>query len=189
MVGRFDYAKGADTLLLAFEKLRRSHPEARLTLVGPKIGIETGAGKIASFEEFARANLSPKTAERIELTGTLNQDAIAHLRREAFVTVVASRSETFSYALVEGLAAGCPMLSTAWPASLEIIRDDHTGLLTPVGDADVMAMRLSWLFENPQTAAQIGENGLRHCARTFTVETVGERLLECYEATLRNSVQ
>lgn len=184
MVGRFDYAKGADTMLLAFEKLRHRHPEARLTLVGPKIGIASDGGAVFSFEEFARAHLSAETAASIELTGTLNQDQIADLRCDAFVTVVASRAETFSFALVEGLAAGSPMLSTNWPASLEIIKDGDTGLLTPIGDADAMAQRLSWMFEHPEQVAQIGANGFLHCSRTFTADTVGERLLECYETTI-----
>lgn len=187
MIGRFDYAKGADTMLLAFEKLRKSRPDALLTLVGPNIGITSDDGTTASFEKFARANLSPETAARVELTGILNQDQIAHLRRQAFVTVVASRSETFSYALVEGLATGCPMLSTAWPASLEILSDGETGLLTAVGDANAMAERLSWLFNHPEQAAQIGENGRRHCADAFAMEKVGTRLLECYEATIKDA--
>jgi len=186
MVGRFDFWKGADTMLLAFEQLLRIHPQARLTLVGPVIGIETGPGQLADFAEYARSNLSSETASRIELTGTLTPPEIARLRRQAFVTVLASRVENFPYALLEGLAAGSPMISTDWPGCDEIIRHGMSGLLTPIGDPDALAQRLSWMFDHPEDAARIGENGWRHCAEHFSVETVGARLIQCYEATIGN---
>lgn len=186
MVGRFDYIKGADVMLLAFDRLLRSHPSARLTLVGPHIGIETMPGQMANFESFARQRLSPQAMERITLTGTLTPFEIAKLRVQASVTVVASRWENFPYALLEGLAAGSPMLSTDWPGSEEIITDGETGFLTPVGNAEAMAQRLSWILDNPETAAHIAAKGHLHCARTFTMDAVGERLLECYDATIGN---
>ncbi len=185
MIGRFDFWKGADTMLLAFDRLLQTHPQARLTLVGPKIGIETGPGQLADFEEFARTRLSPATAARVELTGTLTPFEIARLRQRAFVTVLASRMENFPYALLEGLAAGCPMLSTGWAGSDEIIGDGKTGFITPVGDPDAMAQRLAWLLDNPEMAAETGAAGLRHCAETFSIERVGEQLLQCHEATLK----
>ena len=189
MIGRFDLWKGADVMLLAFDKVARTHPAAHLTLVGPKIGIETAPGELADFETFARDRMSPEGAERVTLTGTLPPHEIAQLRRKAFVTVLASRTENFPYALLEGLAAGCPMVSTDWPGSEEIIENGETGFLTPVGDADALAARLSWLLDNPEVAAQAGAKGREHCGRDFAVETVGDSLLECYEATLRNFQQ
>lgn len=186
MIGRFDYWKGADTMLLAFEQVLRRYPDARLTLVGPRIGIETAPGHLADFEEYASANLSPETAQRIEITGTLDPPEIARLRRQAFVTVLASRVENFPYALLEGLASGSPMISTDWPGIDEIIRHGETGFLTPVGDPDALAQRLGWMFDHPEVAARVAENGMRHCAAAFSIETVGARLIECYEATLRN---
>lgn len=189
MIGRFDYCKGADVMLLAFDKLLQTHPSAHLTLVGPHIGIETAPGQMADFETFARKRLSPEAARKITLTGTLTPSEIAQLRQQAFITVIASRWENFPYALLEGLAAGCPMISTDWPGSEEIITSDETGFLTPVGDADAMAQRLSWLLDNSGAAAQVAATGFQHCRRTYTIESIGKRLLGCYEATLRHPAQ
>lgn len=189
MIGRFDYWKGADTMLLAFEQLLRDHPDARLTLVGPVIGIETGPGQLADFEAYARANLSPETARRVELTGTLKPSEIAVLRRQAFVTVLASRVENFPYALLEGLASASPMISTDWPGCDEIIQHGESGFLTPIGDPEALAQRLVWMFDYPEAAARAAENGGHHCASHFSVETVGAKLVECYEATIRNGAE
>ncbi|MET0589480.1 MAG: glycosyltransferase family 4 protein [Novosphingobium sp.] len=187
MVGRFDYAKGADTMLLAFDRLLQTHPDARLTLVGPEVGLEVTPGQLASFEDYARARLSPEAASRVELTGTLTPEQIAPLRQQAFVTVIASRAENFPYALAEGLAAGSPMISTAWSASGEIISDGKTGFLTPIGDPIALAQRLAWMMDHPDFTATVGANGRRHCGATFSIETVGNRLLDCLEATIRSA--
>ncbi len=142
MVGRFDYWKGADTMLAAFARLLTWRPEARLTLVGPDFGIRNQAGQALLFDDYAEANLATKVRERVTFTGTLPADQIRMLRKKAYVTVVASRLESFSYALVEGMAAGCPVISTDWPGSDEIV---HHGV---VGAAD-QRRRLALLADQP----------------------------------------
>lgn len=185
MVGRFDYGKGADTMLMAFERLLERRPSARLTLVGPDLGIEITPGHAIGFEAYARAALSPRTRERVTFTGLLQPDEIKRLRLTANVTVISSRGEVFPYVLLEGLAAGCPMLSTAWPGCDEILTHGETGLLTPVGQPGPMAEKLEWLLSNPEAAARIGAAGREHCARAFSVDVVGGRLLDYYRTALR----
>ncbi|MBO9623889.1 MAG: glycosyltransferase family 4 protein [Sphingomonas sp.] len=189
MVGRFDYPKGADTMLAAFVRLLAARPDACLTLVGPDIGVRNASNRLLNFEEYALANLPPSARARVTFTGPLAPEHIMQLRREAYVTVLASRLENFPYALLEGLAQGCPMISTAWPGSDEILVDGFSGLLTPVGDPDALAARLQWLMNDPGRASRIAANGLRSCRERFSIEAVGPAMLRHYEASLRASKQ
>ncbi|MFT3967649.1 MAG: glycosyltransferase family 4 protein [Sphingobium sp.] len=184
MVGRFDYRKGADTMLAAFERLAARHPAARLTLAGPDIGLEDRPGNRLRFAEYAREHLSPGARDRVTFLGRIGPEEIAALRRRAFVTVLASRYEIFSYALLEGFAAGCPMVSTDWPGSAEIVMDGRTGLLTPVGKPVPLADRLDWLLSRPEEAAWLAANGLQRCRETFSVEVVGKQMIDFYGATV-----
>jgi len=111
------------------------------------------------------------------------------LRQKAYVTVVTSRLESFSYALVEGMASGCPVISTNWPGSGEIIDHGQTGILTQVGEPEALAHHLNWLMARPQTAARIAANGLKHCQRHYSVEAVGNDLLRYYETTLQAGIK
>ena len=187
MVGRFDFWKGADTLLLAFERLLRARPAARLTIVGPDLGIEVRPGITLDFDAFTREYLSPAARERITFRGLLRPEEIAPLRLKAHVTVVSSRCENFPYVLLEGMAAGSPLVSTDWPGSEEVIFHGKTGLLTPVGEAEAMARTLEGLLADPEAAARLGAAGRRQCARAFSVEVVGNQLLACYQATLKEA--
>lgn len=189
MVGRFDFWKGADTMLAAFARLLDRRPEARLTLVGPDLGMEAPNGSILSFAQYAQTHLSPAARERITFTGTLNPEQIGQLRRRACVTVLASRLENFPYALLEGLAVGSPVISTDWPGSEEIIVHRETGLLTPVGEPEPLARSLDWLIGRPETAARYAISGLARCRQHFSVETVGNQMLQFYEAALRTAAR
>jgi glycosyltransferase involved in cell wall biosynthesis len=184
MVGRFDRWKGADTMLDAFERLLAWRPQARLTLVGPDSGIDIAPGQTLGFQAYASTRLAPLTRARVTFTGTLPPARIAELRRSAYVSVVTSRRENFPYALIEGLAAGCPTVSTAWEGSDEIVADGVSGMLVPVGEAEALALRLAWLMNNPEQACRIAENGYRRCHSMFSAQAVGAQLVRHYEATL-----
>jgi glycosyltransferase involved in cell wall biosynthesis len=185
-IGRFDFWKGADTMLLAFDRLLQTRPDARLTMVGPDEGLETVPGEKVGFAQFAQGRLSPEARERITFTGKLSPAQIAPLRLRAMVQVCASRWESFPYVLLEGMAAGCPLVSTAWPAAGAVIVDGETGLLTPVADPQALAATLDRLLGDPALAARLGAAARRRCEDVFATEVVGKRLLELYAAAIGN---
>src|SRR5690606_1394239 len=43
-VGRFDFHKGGDLMIQAFERLSRMHPSCRLTFAGPDVGFHDAQG-------------------------------------------------------------------------------------------------------------------------------------------------
>ena len=90
-VGRADDPrKNVSLLLEAFSELRRTHPEARLRLVGSRTTLATPPG--------------------VEALGPV-EDVAAELRRAA-IFVLASRQEGFGIAAAEALAAGLPVVAT-----------------------------------------------------------------------------
>lgn len=184
MVGRFDFWKGADTMLLGFERLLRQRPEARLTMVGPDEGLETAPGERLGFEQFAASRLSPEVRARIDFRGLLKPAEIAQLRMTATVTVVSSRWENFPYILLEAMAAGSPVISTDWPGADEIVIDGESGMLTPVADPDALSRALALLLDQPHRAAAIGHAARARCAAEFSLDVVGDKLLDCYRATI-----
>ena len=180
MVGRFDHRKGADTLLLAFDQMLKRHPSARLTLVGSDIGIAERPGRLTRFHDFIGTALSPDARSRVTFTGQLPPGEIEALRRNAFVSVVASRYETFCYTLVEGMALGCPVVSTTWAGSEEILGTQQARFSPPIDDSTAMAERLSWMMANPERAAQMGAEGHSRCKTHFSLDAVGGQLLDLY---------
>lgn len=187
-VGRFDYGKGADTMLDAFASVAAARRDVRLIMVGPDAGLRIPGGGLIGFADYAARYLPPEVRARIEFTGTLPPDRIGELRRRAALTVVASRAESFSFAAVEAMAAASPVICTDWAGSSDVIADGVTGWLTPVGDADRLAARIAWVADHPDAAERVGAAAWRRCREAYSPEEVSRRSVDFYGDVLARHV-
>jgi glycosyltransferase involved in cell wall biosynthesis len=91
-----------------------------------------------------------------------------------------SRSEGFSNALLEAMAAGIPPVVTSVGGNPEAINDGENGFLVPTEDAGSAADRLLFLLRNPEKAMQIG-NAARLGAQTrFSNDSMIKQLINVY---------
>jgi glycosyltransferase involved in cell wall biosynthesis len=86
------------------------------------------------------------------------------------IVVSASRSEAFGLVIIEAMAAGMPVVATATAGACEIISDNETGHLVPVGDVNEMVAAISLLLKDPAQRQQIAESARQTVARNFSLE-------------------
>ncbi|MBC8131482.1 MAG: glycosyltransferase family 4 protein [Deltaproteobacteria bacterium] len=180
-VGRFDRLKGGDVVLGAFARLAREVPDARLVFVGPDDGFRDDAGKVWGFDDYVRAHVPGDVAPRIQMLGQQPPSAIADLRRRAFVTLLASRFETFSMTAVEALSFGCPLVAPAAAAIVEIVAHERNGLLFKAADAADAAHQLLRLFRDPELAQRLAAEGAADATRRFAPEVVARQMVAFYD--------
>jgi glycosyltransferase involved in cell wall biosynthesis len=184
-VGRFDRHKGGDLVIDAFARLAPRHPELRLQLAGPDIGLVDDAGRGYDQRAYLASRLPDAAARaRVEILGSKNHAELADLRRNAFVTVVPSRYETFSMTTLEALGFGSPLVAASAGAIPELVTSGHNGLLFHGGDADHLAAQIGELLENPELAARLGAQAASDYAARFTPEVVARATLAFYERVL-----
>jgi len=129
---RLSDEKDLGTLVKAFERLRDSHPQARLLMVGD------GPQREALQAQIDAAGLSGVAA----LPGRTDEP-LSWLSRAA-VFVLSSRFEGYGNVLVEALAVGTPVVATDCPVGpREILEGGRFGDLVTVGDAVAMARAIS----------------------------------------------
>ncbi|MDP3194731.1 glycosyltransferase family 4 protein [Tabrizicola sp.] len=174
-IGRFDRIKGADILLDAFSRIAATRPDARLTFVGPDIGIPQPDGSRLHLAQ-ALARLPVATRDRIEVLGHRTRDEIAELRRHYPITLIASRYETFGVALIEALAAGSAVVATRAGGCAEILRDGETGLLVPSEDAAAMADACLRLLTDPALVLRLGQAARADVEKRFTPEVIAREV-------------
>jgi glycosyltransferase involved in cell wall biosynthesis len=97
------------------------------------------------------------------------------------IVVSTSRSEAFGLVIIEAMAAGVPVVATATAGACEIISDNETGHLVPVGDVNEMAAAISLLLKDPAQRQQIAESARQTVARNFSLE----RMVSDTEAVYR----
>jgi glycosyltransferase involved in cell wall biosynthesis len=116
------------------------------------------------------------TGAEATFTGRVDAAALALLRAEASVALVASRAhETFGLAAVEALAAGLPVVATR-SGALRELEGDIT-LVAP-GDVAALAAAARAVAEDPSAGAR----ALAAARRRVAPEVVAPRLAALYDA-------
>jgi glycosyltransferase involved in cell wall biosynthesis len=179
-VGRFDRHKGGDLVIDAFREVAAASPQAELIFVGPDRGLRHGAGQVRDLPGYVAERLPPDVRARAHFLGPLDADRIEVLRRQAFVTVVASRYEIFGLTLAESLSFGCPTVAADTGGIPEVLLADQTGLLFASGDASDLAAKILTLFRHPQRAAAFAAAAAAG-ARRLAPDAVAEATIDYYE--------
>lgn len=121
--------KGARPLCLAFARVARRVPDARL--------VFAGHASASTREALTALCAQHGVADRVDFPGVGRvEDLPGHYRRAA-VTVLPSTGESFGMSLVESLAAGTPVVSSRHGGPAEIVDSDLVGrLFDPGGRGD-----------------------------------------------------
>lgn len=152
-VARVDPLKGVDVFVEAAASVAQRFPQATFVHVGPgEPSLTEYARRCRDLAE--RGGLGP----RLAFLG-VHQDPPAVLERFA-VQVIPSRSEGLPFSLLEGMAAGRPIVATSVGGIPEALGD--TGLIVRSGNVGALADAISTLLADRQEARRLGR--LAHAA-------------------------
>jgi len=96
------------------------------------------------------------------------------------VAVPQSDSEAARYQMpmkvFDAMAMGKPIVASA-VSDLPLVLEG-CGRITPPGDVDTLAAGIAELLANPEAARTLGERARARCLEQYSIERIGERLLE-----------
>lgn len=87
---------------------------------------------------------------RVRFLGSVPRETVLRLFRAADASVLPSAWENFPHAVVEALAAGCPVIATAVGGVPEVVRDGENGLLVAPNDAAGLAAAIGRFFSDAE---------------------------------------
>lgn len=184
--GRFDHCKGADLALEMFSNLAARYPSLRLVMAGKDTGLPDGKGGVVRFAEYAERHLEDDVRERVTFLGPVPRDELDRLRKKAFFSLCASRYECLPYAVVEALAMGCPVLTTATFGPREFLKENEELLVAGIEDVEELAAHAASLLDAPQKAAALGAAGRKAAYVHFAPDAVVKNYIAFCESVLRN---
>jgi glycosyltransferase involved in cell wall biosynthesis len=111
-------------------------------------------------------------------------DDVVELLRTFDVFVSASHSESFGIAMVEAMASGVPVVATITAGAREIIDEDKTGLLVPIGDEEALADAICKLLDDPQRRARLADDARRMVSERFSLDRMVARTEQVYQDVL-----
>ncbi len=154
-VARLDAIKDHATAVRAVGRAAERRGDVRLVIVGD--GAEAGPIDTLIRDLGLGANV-------IRL-GT--RPDVARLLGAADAVLLSSRSEGIPLTLIEGMAAGLPVVSTRVGGVPEVVVEGETGLLAPAGDADALAAHILHLAGSPDLRAKLGQAGRERARASF----------------------
>jgi glycosyltransferase involved in cell wall biosynthesis len=100
------------------------------------------------------------------------------------IFVLPSRSEGFSNAIVEAMAASLPVVATDVGGNAEAVEDGVTGFIVPVDDPAALSEAISRLIANPSHAKAMGEAGRNLVIEKFTTKAMMDKITTAYDKLL-----
>ena len=170
-VGTLEPRKDVPTLVGAFARIARRHPEALLVLAG---GVGWGA------DEVDRAVVASGMADRIVRTGYLPDAAVPALLRSATAAVYPALYEGFGLPALEALACGTPLITTSGTA-MEEVAGDAAVLVRPGDGGDLAdALDAALAGSTPSSTAEYRRNRGFEIVAASTWEACAARHVEAY---------
>jgi glycosyltransferase involved in cell wall biosynthesis len=116
--------------------------------------------------------------DRVHLLGVRND--VCELLNMSDVFLLTSDDESCSFAVLEAMASGLPVITTAKGGPREIVIDQETGFIVDGSDRDPLVRRMVQLAESPCLRQRLGCAGRERAAKNFRVETMLQRTHSLY---------
>jgi glycosyltransferase involved in cell wall biosynthesis/O-antigen/teichoic acid export membrane protein len=130
-------------------------------------------------------------AEGLGLEGHIRwlgeRDDVPHLLYAADIGLLCSHEEGFSNAILEGMAAGLPMVVTEVGGNTESVVEGETGRVAPARDPQALGRAILDLAASPTIRATMGEAGRRRVEEEFTISACVARYEALYAALIENA--
>ncbi len=154
-LGRIKKYKSVQHLLVAFAKIKRSVPDARLMVVGAGDYLPE-LQKLAAALEFG---------SNVEFPGFVSQDDKVDRMRRSHVSVLPSIREGWGLTNIEANAVGTAVIAANSPGLRDSVVDGETGFLYEYGNTDQLAERLLRVLTDQALRESLERGGLKWAAR------------------------
>jgi 1,2-diacylglycerol 3-alpha-glucosyltransferase len=175
-VGRVAHEKNIDFLLLAVAQLLRTRPDVMFAIAGEGPALQHLRSQVA------RLGLSAQ----VFFIGYLEREReLANCYAAADVFVFASRTETQGLVLLEALAQGRPVVSTAHLGTTSILQAGCGARVAPERP-EAFAQAIADVLEDPVRAARLSEQAHSY-AKSWASSRMASKLASLYQDLIKTT--
>ena len=170
-LARYEYRKGATTLISAMVDVAKKFPDAKLLLAG-----SDPSGYSSTLQKLINCLGLQDNVTLIGFSG----DPIGFID-SLDIFAYASITEGFGIVLIEAMSRGCPIVASDISPINDIVVDGDTGILVDVDSSSDFANALISLLKDSKKRKILGEAGLKRCKSEFTLEASLEQVYKVYK--------
>ncbi|MGH8778801.1 glycosyltransferase family 4 protein [Paraburkholderia sp.] len=175
LFGRLAPWKGQHIAIDALARL----PDVQLVLVGAAL-----FGEDAYAQQLREQARRLGVADRVHFAG-FRDDMPAWMKAMDVVLHTSTDAEPFGRVIVEGMAAGRPVIATAAGGVTEIVRHRQNGWLVEPGDDVALADAIRTLHASPELAQRLARQALVDVRRDFSLDGFLRRMTQAIADTAK----
>lgn len=163
--GRLASTKGLPLLLRSWTSISEKHPDALLMLVGAGgVGIQNCENELKKF-------VSDNALEKhVMFTGSVN-NVDEYLKASDFFVFPTER-EAFGISIIEALACGLPLITTATGGIRDIVTDSENAIVVPINDENSLRLAIENVLDHGEAMKTLAENGRSMVVERYTEQQV-----------------
>ena len=181
LIGRICPWKGQHIFLQAAAFVHKRFPNARFVIVGSSLFGELEYDREVRLlpERLGIADFVTFTGFRSDVDDVIcEMDLIVH---------ASTTGEPFGQVIIEGMAAGKPVIATNGGGVPEIVEDGKTGILVPMGDIQAMAEAMCRMLADPASAREMGVRGRQRVREHFKIGQTARKVEVIYQSLVAHS--
>ena len=176
-VGRFERAKGLETLIQSFILLAKKYSDLHLTCVGNLRG--------PSFDKCKNKLIKEGLYERVMFTGFISYDELPVYYNQCDLVVVPSEIyESFSYTVAQGMACGKPVIGSNIGGIPETLNNGKAGILFKPGNIGDLTEKIEFLFLNDNKRKDYANKAREHVVNNYSIEVLGPKYEGYYQSLM-----
>jgi len=172
-VGELRALKRHDDFIRAAAKVAQSTPDVHFIVAGID---PSKTGDVRKTLKHLVAELGLQ--DRVHFLGWLDNAAQLYCLLDAFVS--ASEIESFGLVIAEAMSVGTPVVATMTEGAMEVLEDQKTGLLVPIGDPAEMANAINLLLDSEEKRRLIGETAREIVSKKFSLRRMVDDIEQLY---------
>ncbi len=174
-VGNIRRVKGHDIFIKAAASIATQFPQVSFNIAGDVLEPDY-------FLELQTLVRDLNLLNRFHFAGGITN--LHEYLSAADIFVLPSRSEGFSNAIVEAMAASLPVVATDVGGNAEAVKDGVNGFVVPSEDPAALAAAILQLLSDPAKAREMGAAGKNLAAEKFTTDAMMRQITLAYANVL-----
>lgn len=168
--GRLGRRKGLFDLIECASILVKKYPDISFKI----------PGKGELLHELKKEVANKGLEKNFNFLGFVSKEKLIDLYQNATVYVFPSHYEGLPTVLLEAMACGVAVVTTAVSGSIDVVNHGYNGLLIPPKSPEEMAKAIKLILEDKEFAAELGKNARKTILEQFTWEKIVDDISDCY---------
>ncbi len=173
-VGSISQVRGIYEMLNAIELVNEEIP-IQLTLAGSFISQE--------LKNEVRSN---RGWDKTQFLGQINREQLKEIAESSLIGLVIfhpipNHIEAQPNKLFEYMQYGLPIVGSRFDLWKDIVEENYCGILVDPLNPKEISEAIKWIFDNPDEAKKMGENGMKAVKEKYNWQVEEKKLIKLYE--------